>query len=568
MLARPMRGSLVIVLLVALVVAALAMQWLGVFADSGMPSPLPGDSLPGESPRSALTAPAGSLPTDALGTGIVATRTVLNSAPNTNLADEPTAVLRVLEHGTDRAIAGAPIRRVQDGSDLAFTDERGFAAVALLEPEQLAVVVDGFLLRMVPTRLGSTEAEPQLVPLVRDEWSIVRRFEFATTDGTPIDEAFVRLRPRNVPKTPPPVPAGDAIRQRAWTEHTMLAACPVCSDVPVQLGTWAEERVHRLKNGTDVRFIAPGEFTVEVATTSGWVAHKDLRIEANPRANAPPIRIALEAGAFVQGHVVGIVAGAPLADTKLTLQGGEPLGLMATTSADGAFRFGPLLAGRVTLHVRHGDHEPLAFGPIEVPGSDVRIPLQPLPKTTLRGRVRARPHLQPIAGATVKWSPSGSAPVIAITDKTGLFTLRATGTADARLAVQAIGYLAYAELITPGAPFADLDLWPATTAERLSQGLTALLEGIVVDASGQPVVHASVHWHPAQAAAALGVPGRRVLEGASLDLPLVARTGNDGAFRLETNAFGAGRLTLAGQTAGLDTTASAGQTKNGLRLQQ
>jgi hypothetical protein len=64
------------------------------------------------------------------------------------------------------------------------------------------------------------------------------------------------------------------------------------------------------------------------------------------------------------------------------------------------------------------------------------------------------------------------------------------------------------------------------------------------------------------------MPGRRVLEGAALELPLGARTGSDGAFRLETNAFGPGRLVLAGSTRGLDVTATAGQTTTGLRLQQ
>jgi len=65
------------------------------------------------------------------------------------------------------------------------------------------------------------------------------------------------------------------------------------------------------------------------------------------------------------------------------------------------------------------------------------------------------------------------------------------------------------------------------------------------------------------------VPGRRILEGGTLDLPLGARTGDDGAFRIETNAFGPGRVVLADDPngLGLEVTAVAGQTKNGLRLQ-
>jgi hypothetical protein len=60
-----------------------------------------------------------------------------------------------------------------------------------------------------------------------------------------------------------------------------------------------------------------------------------------------------------------------------------------------------------------------------------------------------------------------------------------------------------------------------------------------------------------------------VLEGGVLELPLATRTGVDGAFRLETNAFGAGTLSLAGGDGrGLEATATAGRTTSGLRLQR
>jgi hypothetical protein len=62
-----------------------------------------------------------------------------------------------------------------------------------------------------------------------------------------------------------------------------------------------------------------------------------------------------------------------------------------------------------------------------------------------------------------------------------------------------------------------------------------------------------------------------VLEGGTLELPLVATTGTDGSFALETNYFGPGKLTLVGaETAAgrIDVQATAGKTLNGLRLQQ
>lgn len=567
MLASPMRGRGLIVLFAIVLVAIGAMHWAGLFAGGDLPQPAPSP----EQPTAGSAAATGTRTESAntLAPGIVATRAEATPPPNKNIADAPTAWLRVIDLGSEKAIPGAPIRTVLAGSEIGFSDEQGLAPIPLREPEQLAVVVEGYLMRLVPTRPGSTEQEPQVVRLVRDDWSIVRRFEWTTKDGASVGEVFVRFRPSGrPPKNAPPVPQNDAVLQRAWSEHCLLATRPVCADVPVQLGTFNADRVHRLGDSSSVRFVGPGEFTIEAATTTGLVARQDIRIDATPRTNAPSLRVQLEPGEWASGTVLDVGSGAPIANAKITLQDGEPLGLLATTAKDGNFRFGPLLPGRLTLHVNHDDHEPLAFGPLQTPIVEARIMLQPLPATTLRGRVRARPQLQPLADATVQWVTPHGSPLVARTGADGTFVLRAKGSGDGRLAVQAVGYLGYAELVTPGAPFQDYDVWPSTTVERLAGGLSALLEGIVVDAEGRPAADVDVRWQPDAPTPPAMVPGRRVLEGALLDLPLTTRTGKDGAFRLETNQFGLGRITLTEGTSGTEVTAIAGQTKNGIRLRR
>ncbi len=561
--------SLVASVLLLLVVAFVTMQWLGVFADPDVPPPPNAGGEPATvatPPASGSGADAGA---DAPATGLVATRARVSARPApTGLADAPTAWLQVVDHNTARPVAGAAVRRVQDGAELTFTDERGLAGVPLKEHEQLAVVFDGYLLRLVPTRLGSTEGEPQEVRLVRDEWSFVRRFYFAAPGGNPVGEAFVRFRPAAAPPkhvAAPPGPTGDAVLQRAWTEHNMLASRPVCADVPVQLGVWAEDRVHRLPERAEVRFVGSGDFTIEAATANGLVARAELRIDTRLRVDTNSVRIALAPGAFVAGTVADRTAAAAVAGAEVSVQGGEPLGLVATSAGDGTFRIGPLLPGPVTLHARHGDHEPLAVGPVTAPANDVRIALQPLPRTSLRGRVRARPALQPLPRASVSWTPPGGAAVVVTTGDDGSFVLPATGEQDARLSVMALGYVPYAELVAPGSPFADYDLWPAGTPERVAAGLTAVLEGVVLDAENKPVAGAPVRLQPAQRTTVAGTPGRRVLEGGALELPLVTTTGTDGAFRLETNQFGAGRLFVTAERA-IDVTANAGQTTGNLRL--
>lgn len=559
-----MRTAVVIVLLVALGAALLTARLGGWFGDDAAPSP----GRPDEAPPAAAAA---GTPDDAAAAPPQRTRASPTRAeppppPALPLADAPTAWLCVVDHQGDQPLAGAAVRRVQGGGDLAFTDERGLVGLPLVADEQLAVVLDGYLLRLVPTRRGSTATQPQPVRLVRDVWSLVRTCRFTTAAGEAVPLAFVRFRPQApAASVPAPVPADDPVLVRAWSEHTMLAGRPVCADVPVQLGIWSEDRVHRLADGDAVRFVAPGSFVVEAATTSGLVARGELRLESG--TGEGPMRLSFAPGGNVAGAVVD-AAGAPLAGAKLVVQGGEPLGLVATTGVDGGFELGPLLPGSVTLHVRHAEHEAAAFGPVAPGGDPVRVVLRPLPRTALRGRVRARPHGRPIAGATVAWMPPGGVAVTATTDGDGSFVLSASGTSDARLVVQAQGFVPYAELVAPGAPFADYDLLPAATAARLDAGLTAMLAGVVVDAAGRPVEGASVRWQPKQRTTPGGMPGRRVLHGGVLDLSLVVASGADGAFQLETDQFGPGRLRLIDAADGVDAEATAGGTVNGLRLRR
>ena len=151
----------------------------------------------------------------------------------------------------------------------------------------------------------------------------------------------------------------------------------------------------------------------------------------------------------------------------------------------------------------------------------------------------------------------------------GTVELQAAGDIAAKLLVQAPGYVRYSELVDPGAAFADYDVWPATTAIRLSKGITATLEGVVLGADGFPVANAAVRWRPASPTGGVGIPGRSVLEGASLLLPGVATTDSSGAFVIETNQFGGGSVSLQkNPSQAVMTTAVAGQTKNGLELRQ
>ena len=501
--------------------------------------------------------------------GIVATRVDPPEIPAGPLADEPTACLRVVDHLTGAPLAGAIVRHVQSGADLGFSDERGLVPLPLDKAAQLAVILDGYLMRRAPTRLGSDEQSPQVVRLVPDRWSLVRRFAFVGPDGAVPEQVLVRLRPaRDLPATRSPVPTSDTVARRAWDEHARLAAGAVARDVAVQLGTYSVDRVHRLAGDAGiVKFVTPGDYVLEAATVTGLVGVAQVSVQPGPWP--PTQRILLRLGDFVSGEVTGL-DGAPLADAELTVQGGEPLGLVARTSDDGAFALGPLGAAEVTLLVRHGTHAPAAHGPVPASADDVVVRLRPLATSGIRGRVRARPEGTPIEGAVVVWQVAGGAAVRTTTAADGTFTLQAPGEVASQLLVQAPGFVPYAELVDPGAPFADYDLLPAEPRVRVAKGLTAMLEGVVLGANGWPEARASVRWEPSNAAAPVVSPGRRILRGGAPSLLGVTTTKENGAFAIETDRFGPGRLILGrgDDAVSIEVTAVAGRSTSGLELRR
>ena len=529
------------------------------------PVGMEGEAAPTSAPtQGAGAAPSGLPPTT------VATRVAAEPDQDPELAAAPTAWLRVLDNDTGRPVEGAAVRSAQGSVELAFTDAAGVAPLPLAKPQQLAVIADGYLLRLVPAQLDSSPQSPQEARLVVDRFSHRMRLRFSAAGASFGGEVWVQLQRLDRGDAPLAPTGGDAVVQRAWREHAMLLRLPVGRDLGMEDGVPAADRAHHIRGDGEIRFLTSGRYRLAAATTAGLVAQREITI-APDAGGRSEVSLALEPGATLRGTVVA-ADGRALADATVQVEGGDPLGLVATTGQDGAFALGPLAAGALRLHVHHVDHEPLAFGPVDGAATGVRITMQPLPASAIRGRVRSRPDLVPLADAVVVWTVDGRPPVTVRTDRQGRFTVLATGTAAARLVVQAQGHVPYAELVEPGAAFADYDVLPAVPAVRVEKGMSALLCGAVVDARGQPVVGMPVRWIPDAPPSPQSVPGRRSLEGAVLDLPGLTTTGVDGAFALETNSFGGGRLCLpddvAAPSRGMRLEAVAGETRNGLTLRR
>lgn len=496
--------------------------------------------------------------------GVVATRAEAVEIDPGALADRPTVCLRVVDHGDSKPVSGAIVRRLSSGADLAFTDDRGLAFVPLEEAAQLAVVHERYLIRLAPARPGSDEQSPQLVRLVPDFWSSARRFSFVGPDGAEVRDVFVQLRPASgaVPVDNGRAATLDDVARRAWNEHLMMASREVSRDQHVHAGA-RDEHVYRAAGAElTVRFVAAGDYTLQASTTTGLVGVEAIVVGVGP---APPAQVVqLVEGGFVEA-VVRDTSGGALADANVTVQGGEPLGLEATTDAAGAFAIGPLPPGARTLLVRHALHRPVAVEGVPVPSSGREIVLEPLQRSPLRGRVRARPGGAPIAGATVIWQVAGGGAVTTKTGADGKFELQAAGDIAARLVVQAPRFVTYAELVDPGAGFREYDLLPASRDARVEAGLTATVEGVAFGANGFPVAGASVRWQPANPRVGNALPGRRVLQGHTLELSDVTTTDSSGAFVIETARFGEGSLTLDGERE-VSVTAIAGRRLQNLEL--
>ena len=503
-----------------------------------------------------------------LPSGAVATRTRQQPVePDADrIADAPTACLRIVDADGGAPLASAAVRMVVDGSDIAFSDEQGLAPVPLAKPAQLAVVHDGYLLRLVPTQLGTTASEPLEVQLVRDDWSIRRRFSFVAPDGSEVDDVFVLFAADG--GSEPVQPDGGAMVKRAWHEQFMLGARELARDVAIEFGPQRGRaaRVHHLASGVTVRFAASGSYRLQAATTSGLVAN--IACDVVPGPQPPSVRVPLQPGGFVTGQVLDFEGG-PIEGAKLRPKTIEPLGLVATSDASGAFSIGPLQLGNVSLSVGHELHESIVHGPVASAATDVVIRLRSHDRQPLRGRVLSRVGERPIAGATVLWQAPGGASVSGTTQGDGTFVLQTVGEHAGTLRVQAPLHQRYAELVDPEAAFADYVVLPAQREVRLEHGMTALFEGVVLTESGTPVADVAVRWQPAARRRPAGLPGRRVLEGATLELPPVTTTRADGSFVLETAHFGPGRLFLPVEPEkAVEITAVAGKRHGGLELER
>jgi hypothetical protein len=466
-----------------------------------------------------------------------------------DLADKPTACLKVVDNATSKPVAGAAIYRFDQQVDTAaitYTDDQGLAPLPLKKPEQLVVAVAGYLLRQAPTQPGSTPEKPQIVQLESDRVSDRVTLRFQLPGGKAPTEVLARFTP-NTQKTgnelllPASLKNANELLQRAWLEQRTIATLRPVPEVHVQIGHFNASQLFHFGAEEIVYFMAPGPLTIEAATRDGFVVRRSFDPAAVGMA---PLTLTLMPGRAIDGYVTSKVTGGPVDGASVVVSGGDPLQLSTVTDAKGHFVLSPLAEGDCTLEVLHRDHEVGRIGPVASGTSGTRVELNALPKGTLRGRVRVRPSLAPLAGARASVPVMGGSPEVSITDRDGYFVLRGTANESVRLVVLGNGYQPYSELVDAGAPMLDYDLWPDQTAARLQAKMTGSIRGVVKDAKGNHLGATTVKLVADRAQPPMQLPGRRVLLGSTLMLANTVSTAADGSYEIESMFEGPATLSV------------------------
>ena len=563
-----MRRVVTILVLVALVVAT---GWL-LFPENGA-----GGSEPGRAPGSGNVAAqlANGELVVASQPGSAQPPPLIERRVPVDLADHATAFLEVVDAETAAPIEGAAVYRFQREEPevaLGYTDGNGIVALPLREPGQMLVVCGGYLMRLSPTHLGSTESRPQRVQLVPDSFSRRGTFRFVLPDGQAPAQVCARFAPARDEAGKERVHRlamrdRSEIVRRAWSEHATVAAVHPLDDLHLQAGQHNAEAVHVLSGVDEVLFVQPGIYDYDFATPSGFVARGQLDTE---RLGVRGLVVALQPGSSVFGKVCDVEDSAPIANAMVLVTGGDPLQLRAATDTSGAFQIGPLADGDYRLDIYHRDYEHLQCGPFRAGPVETTIRMTKLPAVAIRGRVVGLPDGQPVARATVSTPDALGQPISIACDLEGFFTLSVGGRESRRVTVGAPGYLAHIEMLEPGSGTTKIELWPLATETRVSKGLTALLRGIVVDRYGVPVAGKQVQFVPDQSAPAPSIGGRRILQGGRASLPVQATTSVDGTFALETPQQGKGMLVVVDGrevAAGQPVVVELGRAVGGLRIE-
>ncbi len=458
--------------------------------------------------------------------------------------DAPRVRVQVVDATTAQPLPGAMALDVARAESLGAADANGELTTPVLPPGRLAFAKDGYLTRLVVPdgEIAQALAQPgsvAKVALTKDTFTLPMTVRFVSGDA--VFGGDVRFTVRCLDAVPPSggsFPTGrlapgeqvQATLVEAWREHTLVSQLPGLADETLHLGLLGHLRTFEARAGQPalVRVIASGRYRIDaVATKPALAGRADVAVDVGREG---PFEVVLTPGRMVQGSVVDATSSAGIAGARVRLAAADGAAGEVETDAMGVFTLGPVPGELANIEVAARCYVDLATS---VPvGRDVKVPLTRRPTRVVRGIVRARPTLVPLADIPVEIRVLGEVDASTRTRADGTFDLQ-TCADTAQLTIRAPGYLPWVEMLYDPVPSYVCDLLPVTADARLAVGLVARVSGRVLRADGSPAAGLPVQLFSDESHLPEGLAGRAILEGYVIPVMPVAIAGADGSFTLE-----------------------------------
>lgn len=446
---------------------------------------------------------------------------------------------------TGEPLPGATVRLAATGELLATTDESGAATVRGHAIGHLVFCADGHLLAylgMDTNRLALMKADAARhghykIRLEADRYTIPFAFRFMSSAGARPNSVWFRLRCTSEDLVRGTEPKIHPRHVNTWRVHGLISQLAGFEALTNHFGVESSERAFTSSADVTVRFTMPGRYLIDVLSSEGEVARQAVQVTIG---QSSPFVMFLERARAVAGEVVS-ADGGPVKGAIVTLRQSVLGNRNASTDADGRFELHSVPDEPLALHVQHGDFEDHDVPARHPRGEPWRIVLRPRPSWVVRGIVRSRPGRRPVANATVSLTRAGGPEAKVVTGPNGRFSCRSTMD-DVEIAISADGFMDYGEIVTrPSAP-STYDLIPASSAERVSRRMTAMIAGQVLLPNGEVRPSTAVRLVPEGLAPFGGAAGRRILRGGVLSLPHIGVADGAGRFEIECMLGGRARL--------------------------